>query len=54
MPNCSDDHFACVRLIDWNRGMMYGRFANNKSSPCMFAIKFDINVDSQIIDALTK
>ncbi len=58
MPNCNNDHFACARLIDWERGNPYVWRKEDydliKSSPCMFARKFDINVDSEIIDMLTK
>lgn len=54
MPDCGNDHFACVRLIDWERGNPYvwrsDDFDLLKSSPCMFARKFDLNTDSKIID----
>lgn len=54
MPNCSNNHFACARLIDWERGNPYiwrkEDFDIIKSSPCMFARKFDLNVDREIID----
>lgn len=54
MPNCNNDHFACARLIDWNRGNPYVWHSDDydliKSSPCMFARKFDLNVDSEIIE----
>lgn len=56
MPNCNDDHFACVRLIDWDRGNPYvwrkEDFEAIKDSPCMFARKFDLNVDSEIVDKI--
>lgn len=54
MPDCNDDHFACMRLIDWKRGNPYvwksEDFDLIKSSPCMFARKFDLSVDSEIVD----
>ncbi|MGN1328897.1 MAG: beta-1,6-N-acetylglucosaminyltransferase [Eubacterium sp.] len=56
MPNCNDNHFACVRLIDWNRGNPYvwrkEDFDIIKSSSCMFARKFDLDVDSEIVDEI--
>ncbi len=58
MPNCNNDHFACARLIDWERGNPYvwrkEDYDEIKSSPCMFARKFDMNVDSEIIAMLTE
>lgn len=61
MPNCNDDHFACVRLIDWKRGNPYiwrkEDFEIIKRSPCIFARKFDLSVDSEIVEmvlSLTK
>lgn len=58
MPDCNDDHFACARLIDWGRGKPYVWRAEDyeeiKASPCMFARKFDLNVDREIIDMLTE
>ena len=57
MPNCDDDHFACARLIDWKRGNPYVWRSEDyeliKTSPCMFARKFDMNVDCEIIKLLT-
>lgn len=56
MPDCKNDHFACVRLIDWERGNPYiwrkEDYDIIKSSPCMFARKFDLSVDRKIIDEL--
>lgn len=53
MPNCNNDHFACARLIDWKRGNPYVWTSEDydeiMASPCMFARKFDMNVDSEII-----
>ncbi|MCH5315866.1 MAG: glycosyl transferase [Eubacterium sp.] len=58
MPNCDNNHFACARLIDWKRGNPYVWQKDDydliKSSPCMFARKFDMSVDTEIIDMLTK
>ena len=54
MPDCNNDHFACVRLIDWERGNPYvWRIADAeiiKNSPCLFARKFDLSVDSKVVD----
>lgn len=56
MSDCNDDHFACARLIDWKRGNPYVWKTEDYnfiiSSPCMFARKFDIHVDKQIIEML--
>lgn len=56
MPDCNNNHFACARLIDWERGNPYvwrkEDYDYIKSSPCMFARKFDINIDREIIDML--
>lgn len=58
MPNCNNNHFACARLIDWERGNPYVWRKEDydliKASPCMFARKFDLNTDREIIDMLTK
>lgn len=58
MPNCNNNHYACARLIDWKRGNPYvfrkEDYDMIKSSPCMFARKFDLNVDHEIVDMLTK
>ena len=58
MPHCNNDHFACARLIDWERGNPYVWRREDydliKASPCMFARKFDMNVDSEIIEMLTE
>ena len=54
MPDCNNNHVACMRLIDWNRGNPYvwrkEDYDEIMSSPCIFARKFDINTDSEIID----
>lgn len=54
--NCADDgdeHHSALREIDWLRGQPYvwrtGDFEYLVKSPCMFARKFDANVDSEII-----
>lgn len=56
MPNCSNNHEACARLIDWNRGNPYvwrnDDFDEIMSSPCMFARKFDLNTDKEIVDRI--
>lgn len=56
MPNCNNNHNACVRLIDWQRGNPYiwrsEDFEQIKYSSCMFARKFDTNVDSEIVDKI--
>lgn len=57
MPDCNNDHFACARLIDWERGNPYVWRAEDyeqiKASKCMFARKFDLNADRDIVDMLT-
>lgn len=54
MPECGNNHLACARLIDWNRGNPYvfrkEDFEQIKSSPAVFARKFDTGVDCDIID----
>lgn len=56
MPNCNNNHLACARLIDWERGDPYifkkEDYDLIKASPAMFARKFDLNTDSQIIDMI--
>lgn len=58
MPDCNNDHFACARLIDWERGNPYVWKMEDydliKSSACMFARKFDENVDKEIVKALCR
>ncbi len=50
----NNDHIMCMRLIDWERGNPYIFRSEDlkliKNSPCIFARKFDLNVDSEIID----
>lgn len=49
----TDNQLACARLIDWNRGKPYifksCDFDEIISSPAMFARKFDLNTDKEII-----
>lgn len=56
MPNCNNNHDACMRLIDWNRGNPYvwksADYDEIMALPCMFARKFDMNVDSEIVDKI--
>lgn len=58
MKNCGNNHLACARLIDWQRGNPYvfrtEDFDLIKNSPAMFARKFDMDVDSEIIDKVLK
>lgn len=45
-----------MRLIDWNRGDPYifksSDFEEIKASPCLFARKFDMNIDKRIFDLI--
>ncbi len=54
MPNCNNNHEACMRLIDWERGNPYiwrlEDFDIIRNSPCIFARKFDLSVDGEIVD----
>lgn len=58
MKNCGNNHLACARLIDWQRGNPYvfkmQDFDLIKNSPAMFARKFDMDVDYEIIDKVLK
>ena len=58
MKNCGNNHLACARLIDWQRGNPYVFIMQDfdliKNSPAMFARKFDMDVDSEIIDKVLK
>lgn len=51
-----DDYPALKRLIDWERGNPYtftmADIAELRASDCLFARKFDEDVDSAVIDAL--
>lgn len=51
-----DDYKACLRYIDWNRGNPYvfrkEDYDELIKSPCMFARKFDEDIDKEIIDIL--
>ncbi len=56
MPDCNNNHDACLRLIDWNRGNPYIWRMEDleiiQNSPCIFARKFDMNKDSNIINRI--
>ncbi|MGN0524127.1 MAG: beta-1,6-N-acetylglucosaminyltransferase [Eubacterium sp.] len=58
MPGCNNNHKACMRLIDWERGNPYVWRSEDleeiMASPCMFARKFDMDIDSEIIDKILK
>lgn len=53
MKNCNNNQLAAARLIDWNRGNPYvftlSDFDEIKNPPAMFARKFDLNKDSEIV-----
>lgn len=52
------DYHTCMRYVDWNRGNPYTfrteDYEDLISSDYIFARKFDLNVDSEIIDKLEK
>lgn len=52
-PQYDNSQEAIMRLIDWNRGNPYvfreADFAEIKSSPMLWARKFDCKIDSNII-----
>lgn len=56
MPNCNNNQFACARLIDWERGNPYvwtsADYDEIINSPCMFARKFDTQIDNEIIEKI--
>lgn len=56
MNEFDDNHEACVRLIDWKRGNPYvwrtEDFEEIKNSPCIFARKFDLNTDKEIVEKI--
>ena len=56
MPDCNNNHEACMRFIDWERGNPYVFKSEDYellvSSPCIFARKFDINADVDIINKI--
>ena len=56
MPNCNNNHEACMRMIDWERGNPYVWRSKDydliKNSPCIFARKFDLNIDREIVNKL--
>lgn len=51
-----NDYKACAREIDWERGNPYiwkkEDYKSLLDSPCMFARKFDSNIDSEIVNML--
>ena len=51
-----DNQLGCIRYIDWKRGYPYifrkGDYDQLIGSPFFFARKFDIDVDSEIIERL--
>lgn len=51
-----DDYRSCLRFIDWKRGKPYifrtENFDELVSSPYLFARKFDLRIDSEIIERL--
>jgi hypothetical protein len=52
----NNDHIACMRKIDWNRGCPYIWKKNDYKelieSKCLFARKFDKSKDKEIIDMI--
>lgn len=56
MPNCNNNHEACMRLIDWQRGNPYvwrtEDFDEIMNSNCMFARKFDFDTDPEIVEKI--
>lgn len=55
-PNFINDHYSCLRKIDWKRGNPYTfrkcDYEELIQSPHMFARKFDDSVDGEIINIL--
>ena len=53
-PVINNSSLMNMHLADWDRGSPYiwkrDDFEELKASPCMFARKFDMNVDSEIVD----
>ena len=56
MPNCNNDQMACARLIDWERGNPYvfrmADYGEIMQSPAMFARKFSMQTDPEIVKAI--
>jgi len=52
----NDSYLGCMRYIDWERGCPYifrkSDYDQLVNSPFLFARKFDVGVDSEIIDRL--
>lgn len=53
MPHCNNNQLACARYIDWQRGNPYTftseDFESIISSPAMFARKFSMHLDKEIV-----
>ena len=56
LPGAEDDQMACARLIDWERGNPYvfrmADYDEIMQSPAMFARKFSMQTDSEIVKAI--
>lgn len=56
--NKYNESVSCLRLIDWQRGLPYtwkkSDIKEILSSQCLFARKFDLNIDSEIIEEIYK
>ncbi len=56
--NDINNHYACARHIDWNRGTPYvfrsEDYDELMNSKCLFARKFDLSVDSEIVDKIVE
>jgi len=54
----SDNYLACMRFIDWKRGTPYvfhlSDYDDLINSPYLYGRKFDLTVDSVIVDKLMK
>ena len=54
--NNDGDYYSCVRFIDWKRGNPYvfkkGDYNDLMNSKCMFARKFDLSVDEDIVNLI--
>lgn len=56
MPDARGDYRSCLRYVDWNRGNPYvfrrEDFDDLINSPYLFARKFDLNEDVQIVEKI--
>lgn len=56
MPDARGDYRSCLRYVDWNRGNPYVfrryDFDDLINSPYLFARKFDLNEDVQIVEKI--